>query len=292
MGTVASGGVTVINDDVARGLGISPEVIGQVAEREGRELLRREQAYREGRPFPEVTGKVVIVVDDGLATGSSMRAAVEALQRLRPAAIVVAVPAAPESTCRELGALADKVVCATTPSPFFAVGESYWDFTQTRCARDAAARDRGDLPVIELNRKALRRLRGEARLEVIAGASHLFSEPGALEHVARLAREWFTRHLHAGRPAPRGTRGRKQPLMTTADPSAAIAEELRLVQDDIARLRETAADLRRRIGERDEEPTDPEERSALIEAAEEQEALIDQLEARRVELFRRLGHGS
>ena len=130
MGAIASGGVMVINDDVARGLGISPEVIGQVAEREGRELLRREQAYREGRPFPEVTGKVVIVVDDGLATGSSMRAAVEALQRLRPAAIVVAVPAAPESTCRELGALADKVVCATTPSPFFAVGESYWDFTQ------------------------------------------------------------------------------------------------------------------------------------------------------------------
>ena len=131
MGAIASGGVTVINDDVARGLGISPEVIGQVAEREGRELLRREQAYREGRPFPEVTGKVVIVVDDGLATGSSMRAAVEALRRLRPAAIVVAVPAAPESTCRELNALADKVVCATTPSPFFAVGESYWDFTQT-----------------------------------------------------------------------------------------------------------------------------------------------------------------
>jgi hypothetical protein len=70
-------------------------------------------------------------VDDGLATGSSMRAAVEAVRRLRPAAIVVAVPAAPESTCRELNALADNVVCATTPSPFFAVGESYWDFTQT-----------------------------------------------------------------------------------------------------------------------------------------------------------------
>ena len=71
------------------------------------------------------------MVDDGLATGSSMRAAVEALQRLRPAAIVVAVPAAPESTCRELNALAGKVVCAATPSPFLAVGESYWDFTQT-----------------------------------------------------------------------------------------------------------------------------------------------------------------
>jgi hypothetical protein len=102
-----------------------------VAEREGRELLCREQAYRQGRPFPEVAGKVVIVVDDGLATGSSMRAAVEALRRLGPARIVVAVPAAPESTCRELNALAEEVVCAVTPSPFFAVGESYWDFTQT-----------------------------------------------------------------------------------------------------------------------------------------------------------------
>jgi erythromycin esterase-like protein/predicted phosphoribosyltransferase len=131
MGAIASGGVLVINDDVVRGLGIGPEVIEQVAEREGRELVRREQAYREGRAFPEVAGKVVIVVDDGLATGSSMRAAIEALRGLGPARIVVAVPAAPESTCRELGELADEVVCATTPSPFFAVGNSYWDFTQT-----------------------------------------------------------------------------------------------------------------------------------------------------------------
>jgi erythromycin esterase-like protein/predicted phosphoribosyltransferase len=131
MGAIASGGVMVINDDVVRGLAIAPEAIQHAAEREGRELVRREQAYREGRPFPAVAGKVVIVVDDGLATGSSMRAAIEALRSLRPARIVVAVPAAPESTCRELAALADEVVCATTPSPFFAVGNSYWDFTQT-----------------------------------------------------------------------------------------------------------------------------------------------------------------
>jgi len=84
-----------------------------------------------GPAFPEVAGKVAIVVDDGLATGSSMRAAVEALRRLGPARIVVAVPAAPEPTCRELNALAEEAVCAVTPSPFFAVGESYWDFTQT-----------------------------------------------------------------------------------------------------------------------------------------------------------------
>lgn len=131
MGAIASGGVMVINDDVVRGLAIAPEAIQHAAEREGRELVRREQAYREGRPFPAVAGKVVIVVDDGLATGSSMRAAIEALRSLRPARIVVAVPAAPQSTCRELTALADEVVCATTPSPFFAVGSSYWDFTQT-----------------------------------------------------------------------------------------------------------------------------------------------------------------
>jgi predicted phosphoribosyltransferase len=131
MGAIASGGVAVINDDVVRGLDIAPQDIQRVAEREGRELQRRESAYRAGRPPPEVAGQVVIVVDDGLATGSSMRAAIEALRKLRPARIVVAVPAAPESTCTELSALADEVVCATTPSPFFAVGRSYWDFTQT-----------------------------------------------------------------------------------------------------------------------------------------------------------------
>jgi erythromycin esterase-like protein/orotate phosphoribosyltransferase len=131
MGAIASGGVMVVDDDVARGLQIAPEVLQHVAEQEGRELLRREEAYREGRPFPEVAGKVVIVVDDGLATGSSMRAAIEALHRLDPGRIVVAVPAAPESTCRELTAMAAEVVCATTPSPFLAVGRSYWDFTQT-----------------------------------------------------------------------------------------------------------------------------------------------------------------
>lgn len=131
MGAIASGGVVVVNDDVVRGLGIRPHAVRQVAEQEGRELLRREAAFRDGRPPPDLAGRVVILVDDGLATGSSMLAAVNALQRLNPAHVVVAVPAAPESTCRELGRVVDDVVCATTPSPFFAVGESYWDFTQT-----------------------------------------------------------------------------------------------------------------------------------------------------------------
>jgi erythromycin esterase-like protein len=130
MGAIASGGVLVLNDDVIRGLGIAPETVQRVAEEEGRELARREQAYRDGRPAPDVAGQVVILADDGLATGASMRAAVQALRQLGPARIVVAVPAAPESACRELAVMADEVVCATTPSPFFAVGASYWDFTQ------------------------------------------------------------------------------------------------------------------------------------------------------------------
>ncbi|MCU1427858.1 MAG: Erythromycin esterase [Actinomycetia bacterium] len=131
MGAIASGSVIVVNDDVVRGFAIPPETIQRVAEREGAELLRRERLYREGRAMPDVSTKTVILVDDGLATGSSMRAAIQALRRLRPSRIVVAVPAAPDSTCRELASEVDEVVCATTPSPFFAVGASYWDFTQT-----------------------------------------------------------------------------------------------------------------------------------------------------------------
>ena len=131
MGAIASGGVVVINDDVVRGLRISPEVIQRVAEQEGRELLRREQAYRDGRPMPDLTGKTVILVDDGLATGSSMHAAIIALREHQPGRIVVAVPAAPKSTCEELWAIVDEVICATTPSPFLAVGAWYYDFSQT-----------------------------------------------------------------------------------------------------------------------------------------------------------------
>ncbi|MDX6287167.1 MAG: hypothetical protein QOG53_2652 [Frankiales bacterium] len=131
MGAIASGGIATINEDVVRGLEISPDTIQQVAESEARELLRREQAYREGRSSLPIGGQTVILVDDGLATGASMHAAILALQQHGPARIVVAVPAAPESTCQELRALVDEVVCATTPSPFFAVGASYWDFAQT-----------------------------------------------------------------------------------------------------------------------------------------------------------------
>jgi erythromycin esterase-like protein/predicted phosphoribosyltransferase len=131
MGAIASGGVIMVNEDVVRGLDIRPEVIQRVAESEGRELARRELAYREDRPVRHVAGLTVILVDDGLATGASMRAALLALRQQKPTRIVVGVPTAPEWSCRELDALAEEVVCATTPSPFVAVGASYWNFTQT-----------------------------------------------------------------------------------------------------------------------------------------------------------------
>ncbi len=130
VGALASGGRVVVNDDMLRALKITPAQLREVAEREARELLRREAAYRADRPPLEVTGKTVIVVDDGLATGSSMTAAVQALRECDPAEIVIAVPAAPESTCRELAAVVDDVVCASMPTPFLSVGESFWDFRQ------------------------------------------------------------------------------------------------------------------------------------------------------------------
>jgi erythromycin esterase-like protein/predicted phosphoribosyltransferase len=130
VGALASGGRVVVNDDVVRGLRITPQELRAIAEREGRELVRREAAYRDGRPPVDVTGKTVILVDDGLATGASMLAAVQALREAEPAHIVIAVPAAPESTCREFADLVDDVVCASMPTPFLAVGESFWDFRQ------------------------------------------------------------------------------------------------------------------------------------------------------------------
>ncbi|NKE62402.1 erythromycin esterase [Lentzea sp. PSKA42] len=131
MGAIASGGIVVLNDDVVRGHGVSPDVLREVAEDEGRELARRERVYRNDRARVDVAGKTVILVDDGLATGASMRAAIRAVRESKPARIVVAVPAAAASTCDEFTRYADDVVCATTPSPFFAVGQAYYDFSQT-----------------------------------------------------------------------------------------------------------------------------------------------------------------
>ena len=131
MGAIASGGVRVMNEQVVRSLNISNEQIGSVVERERRELDRREQAYRGDRARPDLRGKVVVLVDDGLATGASMRAAVEAVRTQDPHRIVVAVPTAPPETCSDLEAEVEEVVCATTPEPFFGVGAWYADFSQT-----------------------------------------------------------------------------------------------------------------------------------------------------------------
>jgi len=131
MGAIASGGVRVVNEDVVRELGIPNSLFDAVAADELRELERRERAYRDDRPPPDVRGKTVILVDDGLATGSSMRAAVAALRRLAPAKIVVAVPVAAPEVCSEFQDISDDVVCAHTPSSFRAVGLWYDDFSQT-----------------------------------------------------------------------------------------------------------------------------------------------------------------
>jgi len=131
MGAVATGGVRVLNDQVVKGLSIPGFVIDAVANWELLELERRERLYRGNRPPPEVRGKTVILVDDGLATGSTMLAAVQALRKLGPASIVVAVPVASPDTCQLLKEYVDETVCPATPEPFYAVGLWYRDFSQT-----------------------------------------------------------------------------------------------------------------------------------------------------------------
>jgi predicted phosphoribosyltransferase len=131
MGAIASGGIRVLNEAVVRELVIPDEIIQVYAAEEQRELQRRERAYRGDRPSPPVRGRTVVLVDDGLATGSSMMAAVAALRRQRPARLVVAVPVGASDTCNALREVADEVVCARTPEPFHAVGVWYEDFAQT-----------------------------------------------------------------------------------------------------------------------------------------------------------------
>jgi predicted phosphoribosyltransferase len=131
MGAVATGGVRVLNDQVVSRLGIPGHVIDAVAAHEQQELALRERLYRGGRPPLDVRNRTVILVDDGLATGATMHAAIAALRQLHPARIVVAVPTASPETCEEMRAEADDVICAVTPEPFQAVGRWYQDFSQT-----------------------------------------------------------------------------------------------------------------------------------------------------------------
>ena len=130
MGAIASGGVRVLDDELIAALDLGEDTLAAVSTEEQRELERRERLYRSGRPAPDVSGKAVLLVDDGLATGSTMRAAVQAVHALGPSEVVVAVPIAPPATCSELEEDADGVVCALTPEPFVSVGAWYERFGQ------------------------------------------------------------------------------------------------------------------------------------------------------------------
>lgn len=130
-GAIASGQVLVLNDDVVRAMRIKPQTIEAIAAEEGRELARREHAYRGDRAPVDPSGKVVILVDDGLATGATMRAAVRALRDRGAERLIIAVPVAAAQTCDEFRAEVDDIVCAMTPEPFHAVGLWYDDFSQT-----------------------------------------------------------------------------------------------------------------------------------------------------------------
>ncbi|HEX2209406.1 MAG TPA: phosphoribosyltransferase [Longimicrobium sp.] len=144
MGAIASGGVRVLNESVVQPLRIPDSIIDQVAAREQAELERRERSYRDGRPAPDVRGRTVILVDDGLATGATMRAAAQALRQLEPARVVAAVPVSAEESCEEFRDQVDEIVCSRTPRPFYGVGMWYDDFSQTTDAEvhDLLARAR------------------------------------------------------------------------------------------------------------------------------------------------------
>jgi putative phosphoribosyl transferase len=148
MGAIASGGIRELNADVIAALHVEPATLDAVTADETRTIAERERAYRGDRPRPQIGGRTIILVDDGLATGASMRAAVTALRRKDPQRLVAAVPVAPADTCDALKAVADEVVCTITPPAFFGVGRWYRDFTQTPdeevrdlLSRSAAARD-------------------------------------------------------------------------------------------------------------------------------------------------------
>jgi putative phosphoribosyl transferase len=131
MGAIAGGGVEVLNHDLIGDLGISADSIAAVAAREREELRRREDTFRGNRPPLDVAGKTIVLIDDGLATGATMEAAVTAVRSMNPASVVVAVPVGARETCERLASMADRVVCLAMPVPFDAVGLWYEDFDQT-----------------------------------------------------------------------------------------------------------------------------------------------------------------
>lgn len=144
-GAIGSGGVRVLNTDVVNKLGVSESEIAAATKEETRELERRERLYRGNRPPLNVEGYTVILVDDGIATGASLRAAIQAIRKLKPAALVVATPVAPRATFHSLRHEVDELVCAEIPEPFFGVGQFYEDFSQV-----------SDQEVVELLERARR----------------------------------------------------------------------------------------------------------------------------------------
>jgi predicted phosphoribosyltransferase len=131
MGAIASGGTIVFNNDILNQFHIPETAINRVIQAEEKELNRRELSYRRNRPFPALAGKTIILVDDGIATGATMRAAIQALRKHEPATIIVAVPVAANSTCKEIQKLVDQLICLISPTEFNAVGQWYDDFPQT-----------------------------------------------------------------------------------------------------------------------------------------------------------------
>ncbi len=132
MGAIASGGIEVLDESVVQRLGVEQDQLDRIVARERAELKRREQRFRGDRPDPELGGATVVLVDDGIATGSTMQAALDAVRKAGAERIVIAVPLAPQDTVQRLQRTADEVVCLTTPSPFFAVGQGYRDFPQVQ----------------------------------------------------------------------------------------------------------------------------------------------------------------
>ncbi len=205
MGAIATGGVRVVNEEVVAGWFIPAAALDRVAAAEGQELERQEHRYRDGRPPPDLTGRTVILVDDGLATGSTMRAAARAVRAQAPRAVIIAVPVAPSSTVAVLRPLADEVVCLITPHPFFAVGCWYEDFSQTpdenvsalltarererTAAAGNAAADRGAAAEHAAARRAVRRgaVRVERDVPPAAGRQTRQARSTAVAHQEALA---------------------------------------------------------------------------------------------------------
>jgi putative phosphoribosyl transferase len=131
MGAIASGGVRVLNEEIVQELHLTEATIDRVAQKEQQELERRERLYRDNRPVPDLQGRTVILVDDGLATGATMRAAIRALRQQQPARLVVGVPVSSSETCQEIGSEVDEILCVETPRPFYCVGLWYKHFPQT-----------------------------------------------------------------------------------------------------------------------------------------------------------------